>query len=175
VVGIDVARDRRRAPGGDDLDPPHLAVGERDVAPQLEPECVDLELECAILVACRDGDATDLRDVQLAGHSGSFSFIGCHSSDLARRGGSSVAGFDVAEFVRYHRDLHEHPAYESSADRGSNRPGLREVAGVDLVETRKVTEVGEMHEARHDVGERAVVLPEQRGDVTECLFCLLID
>jgi hypothetical protein len=61
-------RDRRRAAGRNDLDPPHLPVGERDVAPQLEPERADVELERAILIACRDGYATDLRDVQLAGH-----------------------------------------------------------------------------------------------------------
>src|SRR6266568_426789 len=61
-------RDRCRAPGRDDLDPPHLPVSERDVASQFEPERADIELECAILVAGRDGHAPHLGDVQLPGH-----------------------------------------------------------------------------------------------------------
>ena len=32
-----------------------------------------------------------------------------------------------------------------------------------------------MDEARYDVGEGAVVLLEQRGDVLQCLLCLLAD
>ena len=32
-----------------------------------------------------------------------------------------------------------------------------------------------MHDARHDVGDRAAVLLEQRGDVAERLLCLLFD
>jgi hypothetical protein len=49
--------------------------------------------------------------------------------------------------VGYDGDLDKHPTYESSADRGSNWPGLREAGRVDLVEALKVAEVGEMSEA----------------------------
>src|SRR6266581_8141280 len=85
-------RDRCRASGGDDLDPPHLSVCELHMAPHLEPKGADVELERAILIASRDGHATDLGDVQLAGHCRLLSDSSdCHSSDCRRRRKSSAA------------------------------------------------------------------------------------
>jgi hypothetical protein len=77
--------------------------------------------------------------------------------------------------VRDDGDLDEHPAHELRADRRSHRAGLGEARCVDAVEPREVIEVGEMHEARDDVVDPAALLLEQRSDVADRLFGLLLD
>jgi hypothetical protein len=77
--------------------------------------------------------------------------------------------------VRDDGDLDEHPAHELRADRRSHRAGLGEARCVDAVEPREVIEVGEMHEARDDVVDPAAFLLEQRSDVADRLFGLLLD
>ena len=65
-------RDRGVPARRNDLDPPHLPVGEGFVGAQLEPQRVDVELERTILVGSRHGYAADLGQVQVAGHVISF-------------------------------------------------------------------------------------------------------
>ena len=49
------------------------------------------------------------------------------------------------------------------------------MGGIDLVEATEVVEVGQVHEARNDVGEGAAVRLEQGGDVADGLLRLRLD
>lgn len=55
-------RDRDRGTGGSDLDPAPGELPERDIAALLEPELLEVEIDCPILVADRDADCHHIGD-----------------------------------------------------------------------------------------------------------------
>jgi len=72
-------------------------------------------------------------------------------------------------------DFHQCAAEQGRAHRGPHWPWLSEVLFVDRVEALEVGQVGQMDQARYDVGERAPGRGEQRVGLAERVPDLLLE
>lgn len=72
-------------------------------------------------------------------------------------------------------DFHQCAPEQGRAHRGPHRPRLGEVLLVHRVEALEVGQVGQMDQARYNVGKRAPGRGEQRADLAERVPGLLLD